>query len=135
MNLYQLDSNIEFKHLVHNPGTYKFKFEVLPFTVKGLDVMDDFSFEVIEKSDERQSIIKKIEEKDNKLKIEPSFFQSMIQTLVPTPEDNQELESDDEDANKTKENKDKEKKSKKVKEEQMDDVEVEEEVDTKLKKD
>lgn len=133
MNLYQHESNIEFKHLVHNPGLYKFKFEVLPFTVKGLDVVDDFTFEVIEKSDDRLNIIKKIEEKDNKLKIEPSFFQSMIQTLVPAPEENQELESDDEDAGKSKENKDK--KPKKDKEEQMDDVEVEDEADSKLKKD
>lgn len=100
MNMYQYESTYEFKHLVQNAGLYKFKFEVIPFTVKGMDVIKDFSFEVVEKSEEREQFVRSLEEKDNKLKIEPSLFQTMLQSLVPN-EENQELDSDDE-SNETK---------------------------------
>ena len=91
--------------MVNSIGEHSFKLEVYPFTIKGLDFCEDFKFTVFEKSEKRENIIKEIEERDKKIKLEKSFFQEMISTLTPTQE---EEESDDEEEDKKKKSKTKE---------------------------
>lgn len=94
--------------MVNSIGEHAFKLEVYPFTIKGLDFCEDFKFTVFEKSEKREKIMKEIEERDKKIKLEKSFFQEMISTLTPTQE---EEESDDEDEDKKKKSKSKESKN------------------------
>lgn len=81
--------------MVHHSGDFKIRFEVYPMNVKGLDYSNDFTFKVLDESENRKNVIKSIEERDQKLEIKPSLFQSMVGTLMPTNQDEEEEEEDD----------------------------------------
>ena len=87
--------------MIQFPGKYAFKLEVYPFTVRGLDSVQDFAFEAKASSDARKKKIKDLETKEKKLKIEPSLFQQMLANIVPVQDrDDEEEESDDEEESK-----------------------------------
>lgn len=85
--------------MINSIGEHVYKLEVYPFSIKGLDYCQDFRFNVKEKSEKREKIIKEIEERDKKITLEKSFFQEMLSTLNPV---NEEEESDDEENDKDK---------------------------------
>lgn len=85
--------------MVNQAGSYKFKMEVYPFSIKGLDYSEDIEFEVKESSDVRKKTIEDIENREKKLKIEPSLFQQMLSSVVPIQEEDQDEEEEEDDEN------------------------------------
>lgn len=104
LNIFENESSHEFSHMVNQAGNYKFKMEVYPFSIKGLDYSEDIEFVVKESSEERKKKIDEIENREKKLKIEPSLFQQMLSSVVPIQEEDQDEEEEEEEKEEEEEN-------------------------------
>lgn len=104
MNLDKKTVNCEFKQLFNAAGERNIKIEIYPFSCKGLDYVQEVSFNVQESSATRVKFIENLESRDKKLKIEASFFQEMISSIAPPQEDDEESEDEAEEENKENDN-------------------------------
>lgn len=92
----------EFKYMIREVGFYKFKAELVSMNYKGLDVSFPFEFVSKKESTNRVEFIKSIEKREPK-KLEPSYFQQMINEVFPV-EDEEEEEEEEEETETQKEN-------------------------------
>ena len=86
------------------PGERSLKLEIYPFTTKGLDHSENFSFNILANSTKRKNFLEDLEERDKKIKISKSFFQEMITTIAPNQEDEEEESDEESDKKKKAEN-------------------------------
>ena len=108
------------------PNKVKILCDMISMDYKGININQEFEINVLKNSEKRKQHYKDLEKRQIK-KIEPSFFQQLLSSVVPIggDDDEQEEEEEDDKEEKDKEN-DKEKKDKE-KEEKSNDEKKEEE--------
>ncbi|MCQ2816945.1 MAG: DnaJ domain-containing protein, partial [archaeon] len=93
-----------------DPNLYKYVLEIIPLTYKGMDKKIDLEFNVVNSSEKRKAHLAEIKKREVK-KIEPSFFQSMLNQVVPINNDEDEEEEEDENGEEDKKKEKKENKN------------------------
>ena len=144
-NKFILDNSIEtitervtehvFNYRPTEPGKFKITCDMISLDYKGVNISKEFEINVQKTSDKRKEHLKDIEKRQIK-KIEPSYFQQILSSVVPIGGDDDEEEEEEEekndeekDKNENKDEKDKEKDEKdkeKEKDEKEDDKKEEE---------
>ena len=96
-----------FNYTFPEPKNYKVICDLISLDYKGVNVSKDFEINVRKTSEKRKAHLKEIEKRQIK-KIEPSYFQQLLSTVMPIGGDDEEEEEEEEDDKKD----DKEKKKK-----------------------
>ena len=99
----------EYRNPVKDIGTFKFTCELCPLNYKGLDIVIPFEVNVVKASEGRKEHLKQIAKREIK-KIEPSYFQQMLNQVIPYQGDDDDEEEDEEEDKKEEEKKEEEKK-------------------------
>ena len=93
------------KEIIKDLGVNKYTCEIVSLNYKGIDQVIPLEVNVMKSSEKRQEHLKEIQKREIK-KIEPSYFQKMLNQLVPLQnEDEDEEEEDEEEEKKDKDNK------------------------------
>ena len=114
-----------FNYNFPEPKTFKLTCDLISLDYKGINVSKDFEIKVCKNSEKRKEHYKDIEKRQVK-KIEPSYFQQLLSSVVPIGGDDDEEEEEEEDdkekkeKEKEKEGEDKDKKDDEKKEEKND---------------
>ena len=101
-----------FHYKPSEPGKLKIMCDMISLDFKGVNVSKEFEINVVKNSEKRKEHMKQIEKRQVK-KIEPSYFQQMISSMVPTANDDDEEEEEEEEDDKKKNKDDKDNKDKK----------------------
>ena len=96
------------QHPFREVGKFKFTCELISLNYKGLNQTFDFEVNVVKNSDKRKDHLQQIQKREVK-KIEPSYFQQLLNQVIPLQNDDDEEEEEEVD--------DKEKKDEKKEEE------------------
>ena len=96
-----------FNYTFPEAKNYKVICDLISLDYKGVNVSKDFEINVCKTSEKRKAHLKEIEKRQIK-KIEPSYFQQLLSTVMPIGGDDEEEEEEEEDDKKD----DKEKKKK-----------------------
>ena len=112
-----------FNYNFPEPKTFKLTCDLISLDYKGINVSKDFEIKVCKNSEKRKEHYKDIEKRQVK-KIEPSYFQQLLSSVVPIGGDDDEEEEEEEDdkekKEKEKEGEEKDKKDDEKKEEKND---------------
>ena len=119
-----------FNYNFTEPKTFKITCDLISLDYKGINVTKDFEIKVCKNSEKRKEHYKDIEKRQVK-KIEPSYFQQLLSSVVPIGGDEDEEEEEEED---DKEKKEKEKEDKKKKNEEKNEKKNDEEKNEEDKK-
>ena len=97
-----------FNYSFLEPKNYKVNCDLISLDYKGVNVSKDFEINVCKTSEKRKAHLKEIEKRQIK-KIEPSYFQQLLSTVMPIGGDDEEEEEEEEDDKKDNKEKKKEK--------------------------
>ena len=97
-----------FNYSFLEPKNYKVNCDLISLDYKGVNVSKDFEINVCKTSEKRKAHLKEIEKRRIK-KIEPSYFQQLLSTVMPIGGDDEEEEEEEEDDKKDNKEKKKEK--------------------------
>ena len=117
-----------FNYNFPEPKVFKITCDLISLDYKGINVSKDFEIKVCKNSEKRKEHYKDIEKRQVK-KIEPSYFQQLLSSVVPIGGDEDEEEEEEED------DKEKEKKEEENKEKKENDEKKEEKNDAEKKDD
>jgi hypothetical protein len=143
-NKFILDNSIEtitervtehvFNYRPTEPGKFNITCDMISLDYKGVNISKEFEVNVQKTSEKRKEHLKDIEKRQIK-KIEPSYFQQILSSVVPIGGDDDEEEEEEEEKNDEekgkKENKDEKDKEKDEKDKEEDEKDKEKEKDEK----
>lgn len=92
------------KEIIKDLGVNKYTCEIVSLNYKGIDQVIPLEVNVMKSSEKRQEHLKEIQKREIK-KIEPSYFQKMLNQLVPLQNEDEDEEEDEEEEKKDKDNK------------------------------
>ena len=117
-----------FNYNFPEPKVFKITCDLISLDYKGINVSKDFEIKVCKNSEKRKEHYKDIEKRQVK-KIEPSYFQQLLSSVVPIggDEDEEEEEEEDDKEKEKKEEENKEKKENDEKNEEKNDAEKKDE--------
>ena len=119
-----------FNYNFPEPKVFKITCDLISLDYKGINISKDFEIKVCKTSEKRKEHYKDIEKRQVK-KIEPSYFQQLLSSVVPIGGDEDEEEEEEEDDKAKKEEEDKEKKENEEKKEEKKDGEEKEDEEKK----
>ena len=110
-----------FNYRPTEPGKFKILCDMISMDYKGVNISKEFEINVTKVSEKRKEHYKDIEKRQIK-KIEPSYFQQLLSSVVPIGGEDDEEEEEEEEKNDEEKDKkeDKDKKEEKDKEEEKD---------------
>jgi hypothetical protein len=115
-----------FNYRPTEPGQFKITCDMISLDYKGVNISKEFEINVQKTSEKRKEHLKDIEKRQIK-KIEPSYFQQILSSVVPIGGDDDEEEEEEEEKNDEekdkKENKDEKDKEKDEKDKEKDEKE------------
>ena len=92
------------QHPVREIGKFKFTCELIPLNYKGLNQTFNFEVNVVKNSEKRKEHLQQIQKREVK-KIEPSYFQQLLNQVIPLQNDDSDEEEEDENDDKSKDKK------------------------------
>lgn len=104
LNIKKKITTHEYRNPIKDARTYSFTAEVIPLNYKGLDQAIPFEVVCLKTSEKRKEHMNQIAKREVK-KIEPSYFQQLLNQVIPIQGDEEDEEEED-DSNKNN-NKDK----------------------------
>ena len=104
-----------YKHRFQEPGKIKLVCDMISLDYKGVNISKEFEINVTKTSEKRKAHLKDIEKRQVK-KIEPSYFQQILGSVVPLGGDEEEEEEEEDDDKTGKEKGDEKDKDKEEKE-------------------
>ena len=108
-----------FSYNFKEAGKYKITCDMASLDYKGIDQSKDFEIVINKTSEKRKEHYKQIEKREVK-KIEPSYFQKLMSSVMPIGEDDDDEEEEDEEDDKNKKEKSKDENKDENKDEKKD---------------